>query len=124
MTAAFMTIDQTEVWLVEFSPRRGSEIAKRRPAIVVSHNSIGKLPLKTIVPVTDWKERYADYPWMLPLDPDRTNGLHKRSAIDCFQIKNLSNDRFIKKLGTIDIDLLRKIHETVVKTLNPTYTLL
>ena len=119
-----MSIEQAEVWLVEFSPQRGSEIAKRRPAIVISHNSIGRLTLKTIVPVTDWKERYANYPWMLSIDFDSSNGLHKRSAIDCFQIKNLSNDRFVKKLGKIDADLLRKIHETVAKTLNPTYTLL
>ncbi|WP_457603186.1 type II toxin-antitoxin system PemK/MazF family toxin [Nitratifractor sp.] len=119
-----MSIEQAEVWLVEFSPQQGSEIAKRRPAIVISHNSIGRLPLKTIVPITDWKERYANYPWILSIDFDSANGLHKRSAIDCFQIKNLSNDRFVKKLGTIDIDLLRKIHETVAKTLNPTYTLL
>ncbi|WP_292663717.1 type II toxin-antitoxin system PemK/MazF family toxin [Nitratifractor sp.] len=118
-----MNIEQAEVWLVEFSPQRGSEIAKRRPAIVVSHNSVGRLPLKTIVPITDWKERYNGYPWMLPLDSNASNGLTKRSAIDCFQIKNLSDERFVRKLGKIEAELLRKIHQTIAKTLNPVYAL-
>jgi len=123
MTADSWNIEQGEIWLVEFFPHRGSEIGKRRPAIVISHNSIGRLPLKTIVPITDWKERYRNYPWMLPLDPDAENGLHKRSAIDCFQIKNFSDNRFIQRLGRIDPGLLRQIHETVAKTLNPIYIL-
>ncbi|MEA2028275.1 MAG: type II toxin-antitoxin system PemK/MazF family toxin, partial [Campylobacterota bacterium] len=31
----FMSIKQGEIWLVEFFPQVGSEIAKLRPAIVV-----------------------------------------------------------------------------------------
>ena len=44
---------QTEVWLVDFSPKIGQEIDKRRPAIIVNHNSMGVLHLKVVVPVTD-----------------------------------------------------------------------
>ena len=79
-----MNINQGEVWMVEFFPKVGSEITKLRPAIVVSHNEIGRLPLKTIVPITDWKNNYAHYPWMLKIEADTLNGLSKTSAIDCF----------------------------------------
>ena len=109
--------------MVEFFPKIGSEITKLRPAIVVSHNEIGRLPLKTIVPITDWKNNYAHYPWMLNIENHTLNGLSKISAIDCFQIKNFANERFIKKIGNLDNLMLTKVHETIAKTLNPIYVL-
>ncbi len=118
-----MTINQGEIWMVEFFPKVGSEITKLRPAIVVSHNTIGRLPLKTIVPITDWKNNYAHYPWMLKIENDALNSLSKISAIDCFQIKNFSNERFIEKIGSVDEIMIKKVHETIAKTLNPVYSL-
>jgi mRNA interferase MazF len=52
-----------EIWLVRLDPTEGSEIAKTRPTLIVSNDAIGILPLKVIVPITDWKERYIDRPW-------------------------------------------------------------
>lgn len=44
---------QSEIWLVSLDPTVGSEIRKTRPAIIVNDNTLGKLPLKIIVPLTD-----------------------------------------------------------------------
>ena len=118
-----MSISQGEVWLVKFYPQVGSEISKLRPAIVISHDTIGRLPLKTIVPITNWKTNYAHYPWMIQIKSNKENGLSKISAIDCFQVKNFSNDRLIEKIGMVDQALLHHVHQTVTKTLNPNYTL-
>ncbi len=118
-----MSIRQGEIWMVEFFPKVGSEIAKLRPAVVISHDSIGRLPLKTIVPITDWKENYAYYPWMIKIDKSSSNALSKTSAIDCFQIKNFSDERFVSMLGYVDEDMLLKIHRVVSQTLNPSYKL-
>ena len=119
-----MTINQGEIWMVKFYPQVGSEISKLRPAVVISHDTIGRLPLKTIVPITDWKDAYLHYPWMLQVKPERNNGLSKISAVDCFQIKNFSNERLIEKIGTVSTKVLTEIHTIVAKTLNPNYTLL
>ena len=51
-------MNQREIWLVNLDPTRGSEIQKTRPCLIVNADSIGKLPLRVIVPLTDWKERY------------------------------------------------------------------
>ncbi|MEA1923720.1 MAG: type II toxin-antitoxin system PemK/MazF family toxin [Pseudomonadota bacterium] len=118
-----MIIKQGEVWLVKFFPKVGSEISKIRPAIVVSYNEIGRLPLKTIVPVTDWKTNYAYYPWMIQVADNNVNGLTKLSAIDCFQIKNFAGERFAEKSGKVSSDMIKQIHETIVKCLNPDYNL-
>src|SRR5208283_5378324 len=80
-------------------PAIEAEIKKIRPAVVVSDDSLGKLPLKIIVPITDWKERYEIAPWMVKIDPDSNNGLTKISSADCFQLRSLSDQRFVKKIG-------------------------
>jgi mRNA interferase MazF len=61
---------------------------------------------------------------MIQIKKDRQNGLSKTSAIDCFQVKNFSNDRLVENVESIDTVLLKHIHETVAKTLNPNYTLI
>jgi mRNA interferase MazF len=118
-----MSISRGEVWQIEFYPQVGSEITKLRPAVVISHDSIGRLPLKTIVPITDWKPSYEHYPWMIHTVVDDANGLSKTSAIDCFQVKNFDDDRFVKKLGVVDDSLLIQVHQTVLKTFDPSYSI-
>ena len=123
MMGISMTIDQGDIWLVKFYPKTGSEISKIRPAIVVSHNSIGKLPLKTVVPITEWKDSYKEYPWMIKVEKTNQNNLSKISAVDCFQIKSFSDERFEKKIGQVNENLLKEIHQTILKTLNPIYNI-
>ena len=100
---------QGEIWLINLDPTIGSEIRKTRPAIIVNDNRIGKLPLKIIVPLTDWKNRYDVAPWMVRIDPNNKNNLRKSSSADCFQVRSISELRFVKKWGTIDNDKLEEI---------------
>lgn len=118
-----MSINQGEIWLVEFFPNVGQEISKTRPAVVVNDDKAGKLNLRTIVPITDWKDNYRYFPWMIEINPDEINNLTKTSAIDCFQVKNYSTIRFKKQIGTVSSDLIFKIHQTITKTLNSRYSL-
>ena len=92
---------QSEIWLLDLDPTKGAEIQKKRPAIIINDDKLGKLPLKIIILLTDWKERYELAPWMVKIDPTATNGLSKTSAADCFQIRSLSQERLIKNLVTL-----------------------
>jgi len=56
-----------EVWLINLDPTVGAEIKKTRPAVIVNDDAIGILPLKVIVPITEWKDRYAVAPWLVRL---------------------------------------------------------
>lgn len=49
-----------EIWLVRFDPSVGAEIRKQRPAVVLSVDGIGRLPLRIVVPVTDWNPMFAN----------------------------------------------------------------
>lgn len=93
-----------EVWDVNFDPSRGAEIGKRRPAVVVSEDAIGRLPLRIVVPITDWKDDYSAYAWFVHLPPSKANGLSKESGADAFQLKSVSEKRFVKRRGTLKPD--------------------
>ena len=58
-----------EVWLASLDPTIGVEIRKTRPVVIMSRSGIGVLPLKVIVPITDWKDAYRPRVWMIRLDP-------------------------------------------------------
>jgi len=90
-----------EVWLIDFDPAVGSEIRKIRPALVVSLDAIGRLPLRMVVPITDWKPQYSAYPWFTSIPMDDSNGLSKDSGADAFQTKSLAINRFVRQLGTV-----------------------
>jgi len=98
-----------EIWLISLDPTIGAEIHKTRPAVIVSEDSIGVLPLRVIVPLTDWKERYAIAAWLVRIDPTQTNGLSKTSAADAFQIRSVSQFRFVRRLGRVSQDDMQDI---------------
>jgi mRNA interferase MazF len=109
---------QGEIWLINLDPTVGAEIKKTRPAIIVNDNSLGKLPLKIIVPITDWKDRYEIAPWMTKLEPDKENGLTKISAADSFQIRSVSQERFVKQIGTVPETIMDEIRIGLAKVLS------
>src|SRR5438477_7897967 len=73
-----------EVWLIRFDPAEGDEIKKVRTAVVMSENAMGRLRLKIVVPITEWKSTYANYPWSVQITPTPTNGLTKDSGANCY----------------------------------------
>lgn len=109
---------QGEIWLISLDPTVGAEIKKTRPAIIVNDNALGKLPLKIIVPITDWKDRYKIAPWMTKLEPDKENGLTKISAADSFQIRSVSQERFVKQIGTVPETIMDEIRIGLAKVLS------
>lgn len=100
---------QGEIWIINLDPTIGAEIRKRRPAVIVNNDDLGKLPLKVIIPITDWKEKYSVSPWMIKLSPDGRNKLTKESSADCFQVRSVSQERFISKIGEVYKEQLENI---------------
>jgi mRNA interferase MazF len=90
-----------EIWLVNFDPTVGAEIKKVRPAVVISSDAVGKLPIKLIAPITDWKTYFSANFWPVKIEPNSINGLNKDSAIDTLQLREVDLQRFIHKLGSV-----------------------
>ena len=90
-----------EVWIVDFDPTRGAEIQKKRPSVIVSSDAIGRLPIKMVVPITEWKDLFERNLWHVKLEPSKSNGLSKTSALDALQTRGVDVKRFIRKLGRL-----------------------
>ena len=88
-----------EIWLINLDPTVGAEIAKKRPALIVNEDGIGKLPLRIVAPITNWKPHYRVVPWMVYLPSDEQTHLDKDSSADCFQARSISEKRMIQKIG-------------------------
>ena len=89
-----------EVWLINLDPTIGAEIRQNTPQEYdVNEDAIGILPLRIIVPLTDWKERYTIAPWLVMVSPDAQNGLEKPSAADAFQIRSVRSSVLSDALG-------------------------
>ena len=109
---------QSEIWLINLDPTIGAEIKKIRPAIIVNDDALGKLPLRIIIPLTDWKDRYQVAYWMVKISTNSKNNLSKDSSADCFQIRSVSEDRFVRKIGEINNEILEEIKDALKKVLS------
>ena len=106
-----------EVWLINLDPTVGAEIRKTRPAVIVSEDAIGVLPLRVVVPLTEWRERYEIAPWLVRVESDGDNNLAKPSAADAFQIRSVSQARFVSLVGQIapsDLEAIIRSVQVVV----------
>jgi mRNA interferase MazF len=99
-------------------PTIGAEIKKTRPAVIVSDDAVGILPLKVIVPITEWKDRYAVAPWIVRLAPDTRNGLEKPSAADAFQVRSVARQRFVRRLGNLPEAIMNAVGKALVIVLS------
>lgn len=107
-----------EIWLVALDPTLGAEIGKTRPAVIVSDDTVGILPLKVIVPLTDWKDRYTLAPWMVRLDPDAENRLAKVSAADTFKVRSVAQARLTRQIGTLSDRAMQQIAGALAEVLH------
>lgn len=107
-----------EIWLINLDPTVGAEIKKKRPGVIVNRDSIGILPLKIIVPVTEWQEKFGQAAWLVPLESSPDNGLAKKSAADTFQVRSLSQERFIQRLGILSEGDMTQINQALALSLH------
>ncbi len=100
---------QWEIWVVNLDPTIGAEIQKTRPCVIVNDDAVGVLPLKIIAPITDYKDKFKDVPWMVTLTPSHENGLDKKSVIDLFQVRSVAEERLVERIGMIGTDQMLSV---------------
>jgi len=71
-----------------------------------------------IVPITEWKDDYAVAPWVVRLEPNAENGLDKPSAADTFQVRSVSQERFVRRLGKLSDATMQEITRALAAVLS------
>jgi mRNA interferase MazF len=90
-----MAIERGEIYLVNLNPVQGREQAGRRPVLVLSANSINRLPLVvTVIVGTKGENATRDYPTNVRV-PTAESGLPMETVFLCFQLRSLDPSRFV-----------------------------
>ncbi len=98
-----------EIWQVNLDPTVGREIKKSRPAVIISSDSLGKIGLRIIVPITTWKNEFARYPWMIRILPDAENSLRHELAANALQVRSIDRARLVRRIGELSASVMEDI---------------
>ena len=88
-----------EIYLVNWSPGRGSEQIGKRPALVVQ-NDIGNRHSPTTIVAACTTARVKDYPFIVHVKAEE-GGMGKDSSINLVQIMTVAMKRLETKLGEL-----------------------
>ncbi len=100
------------MWLVCFDPTVGREIQKTRPCLIVSPDVLNRrFSTATGVPLTTGSRPE-------PFRPAITFA-GKPGMVLCEQLRTLSTERFIKRLGEVDKATLHDVLDVLVRMFAP-----
>lgn len=98
---------QKDIYLTRFDPAMGSEQKGIRPAIIISGDSLNEnMDVCIICPLSS---KIKNYPGCFVIPKNVNNGLSEDSEVITFQVRVISKERFIKKLGAITIPEYERI---------------
>lgn len=98
-----------EIWLVQLDPTRGQEIQKTRPAVVISSDLFEPIPIQIVVPVTRWQTKFSTRPFIVSIQRTDENGLEQDSAGNVLQVRSISVERFLRRLGQVSTTIFQEI---------------
>jgi len=103
------TMRRGELWFANLSPTLGSEIAKRRPVLVVSNDANNRASATvTVLPVTSNVERIYAFEVALAKG---AGGLSKPSKVQAQQVRTISRERISgKRIGMLTPEDMAKVN--------------
>jgi len=98
-----------DVWLINLNPTRGHEQAGKRPALVVSVDLFNQGPagLVVVIPLTT---REKGIPLHVEIKPPE-GGVTKRSFMKCEDIRSVSKERLVERLGRVSRNTLAAVED-------------
>lgn len=105
-------IRRGEIFLVDFDPAKPNEVARKRPAIVVSNNVANQHGTTVmVVPLSSDSSRV--YPFQLLL-PSEETGLKYESKAQVEQMRAVSKVRLGAKLGVVPPELMKQVERRIL----------
>ena len=112
-----MDIQRGDIVLVNLDPVIGSEQGKTRPALIIQNNIGNKYSPTTIVAPITSKIFSKEFSTNVQISP-QDSGLENESTILLNQIRTLDKSRIIKKLGSINDQVIKKVDLAIKISLN------
>ncbi len=107
-----MSVKQFEIWVANLDPRKGTEIGKTRPVLIVQTNLLNKThPSTLICPITTNVQLKSE---ILRVHLKKGTAKVKEDCdIMIDQIRSIDNRRLIRKLGDMPKELSEKVKENI-----------
>jgi mRNA interferase MazF len=100
-------LKQAEIWLADLEPVKGSEQGKTRPVVIISGNTMNvHFPVVIACPLSSNIKNFAS---CVVIPKNKTNGLSCDSEIISFQVRTVSKERLVKKMGVISSLQLKEL---------------
>ena len=108
-----MDIKRGDIVLVDLEPVKGSKTGKIRPCVIIQNDIGNKFSSTTIVAiVTGQKEISKEYPTDVWVEKNK-GGLNLDSIIQGDQIRTISKERIVKKLGHFEDEVMNKANKAL-----------
>ena len=107
-------IRRGQVWLVNWSPGRGSEQLGKRPALIIQTDAANSNPRYPNTIVLTLSTKGLAVATHVQIEPDVRNGLRETSWVKCEQVLTISKERLETRWGTLSPADVAKV-ETAVK---------
>lgn len=106
-------IQRGEIYFADLNPVKGREQAGHRPVLVLSIDSINKLPLVVTVVGTKGENIPRDFPTNVRVSTAES-GLPVETVFLCFQVRSIDPNRFpAQSAGKISDERLERIENAV-----------
>lgn len=108
-----MQIKQFEIWIADLNPQIGTETGKTRPVLIVQTNLLNKIPHPStiICPITTNVKMESEI-LRVHLKKGTANVLED-CDIMIDQLRAIDNQRFIKKIGNLPVDLAEMVSDNI-----------
>lgn len=104
-------MNRGDVYLVDFDPSIGTEIRKKRPAMIISCNEANK-HLRTVMVIPFSSKVEKVYPFEVLVLKEQS-GLNADSKLKIPQMRSIDKSRMTKYIGTLNEDLLYRIEKAI-----------
>lgn len=106
-----MVVKRGQVWIVNFEPGFGTEIRKKRPAIVISVDEVNNYHFRVIViPISARLGYFGPATVSVPAD---TTQLKQNSVALVAEIRAVDKQRLVKKIGNLSESKLKEVDEAL-----------
>lgn len=104
-------IKRGELWIVDLDPGFGREVHKKRPALVISQNSLHQDTTNAIIiPVSSQVPQIIGIEMVLV---GKDEGLDKQSVLLPVFVRSIDQDRLVKRIGKLSKDKLAQVEQAL-----------
>ena len=101
-----------QIWLVNFDPSFGHEYRRVRPALIVQSDAyVAAGNLLVVIPLSSKNAKRSKLDLLVPKDAE--NRLKTDSLLKMKQISSFDKRRFIKLIGVVNAEVLKRAEERV-----------